>query len=554
MSAPVKRFQIALSFPGEHRDFVRQVADVLAGTVGTERILYDKYYEAEMARRDLDTYLQRLYYEESELVVVFLCAEYERKEWCRLEWRAVRNILWKRDNADVMLLRFDQTEIPGLFPSDGYVEISDRAPADVAGLILDRLALRRSKAGRVHFVSSEYLPHVLGGLGTYVVKLTTALAAHMDVKVLLPSSDTRYQTLRPEVELAPLADIDASYDDPISWLHFGNAVAAKLSRAGGSDRPEILHCHDWVTGLAGVKARWKLEVPLVFHLHCPNRTPLCASIENLVMVCADLVTVSSEAMAEELMARHLPIRRVEVVENGVDTNEFYPCEDWPADDGYILFVGRLVEQKGVDFLLRAFRHLKPQVPDLRLKIVGDGQFRSLLERLSKNLMIAEQVDFLGWQTGPELLDLYQKAQVVAVPSIYEPFGITALEGMACRRPVVASRVGGLKEIIEHEVSGLLAEPKDPLSLAQWLMTLATQPALREGLGTKGLERARGYSWTKIGERFTELYRSLPRTSLDLQVPAAARDYRRRIEAEAVRLSPALGQRSNTLLARLFDWM
>jgi eukaryotic-like serine/threonine-protein kinase len=137
-SSQAKRFHVALSFPGEHRAFVRLVAEALAAALGRERVLYDDYYTAEFARPDLDTYLQRLYREESELVVVFLCAEYEKKDWCRLEWRAVRDLIKVREAASVMPMRFDDTAIPGLFGGDGYVWLPGRAADEVAGLILER--------------------------------------------------------------------------------------------------------------------------------------------------------------------------------------------------------------------------------------------------------------------------------------------------------------------------------------------------------------------------------------------------------------------------------
>lgn len=136
-----RRFRIALSFPGEHRPFVEQVAEHLASAVGRERVLYDRFYEAELARPDLDTYLQRLYRDESELIAVFLCADYERKEWCGLEWRAVRDLIKRRQTASVMPLRFDNTEIPGLFSIDGYIWIDNRSPEDIAERIIERWQL-----------------------------------------------------------------------------------------------------------------------------------------------------------------------------------------------------------------------------------------------------------------------------------------------------------------------------------------------------------------------------------------------------------------------------
>lgn len=138
---PTRRFRIALSYPGERRPFIEQVAERLSTAVGRERVLYDKYYEAEFARFDLDTYLQGLYHDESELIAVFLCADYERKEWCGLEWRAVRDLIKQRQASSVMPLRFDDTKIPGLFSTDGYLWIGGRSPEDIADRILERWRL-----------------------------------------------------------------------------------------------------------------------------------------------------------------------------------------------------------------------------------------------------------------------------------------------------------------------------------------------------------------------------------------------------------------------------
>lgn len=137
-AGPQKRFSIALTFPGERRKFVRQVALHISGHVGRERVLYDEFYEAEFARPDLDTHLQSLYHHEAELIAVLLCVEYERKEWCGLEWRVVRELIKQRQAPKIMLLRFDDTDIPGLFSIDGSVWIEDRTPQQVGDLILER--------------------------------------------------------------------------------------------------------------------------------------------------------------------------------------------------------------------------------------------------------------------------------------------------------------------------------------------------------------------------------------------------------------------------------
>lgn len=137
--ANAQRFRVALSFPGEYRAFIAGVAACLARDVGKERVFYDAYYEFELARPDLDTYLQAIYHDQSELIVIFLCADYVHKEWCGLEWRAIRDLLKKKQAAMIMQIRFDDTYIPGLFSIDGYVKVGERSPDEIAALIVQRL-------------------------------------------------------------------------------------------------------------------------------------------------------------------------------------------------------------------------------------------------------------------------------------------------------------------------------------------------------------------------------------------------------------------------------
>ena len=141
-TTPARRFRVALSFPGEHRSFVKQVAEHLSDAVGREQVLYDKFYEAEFARIDLDVYLPRLYREQSELIVIFLCPEYPTKRWCQLELRHIRQLIATIDAGRIMLLSFgwpgDLSEL-GILPGDGYVNIADRPASEIAGLILQRL-------------------------------------------------------------------------------------------------------------------------------------------------------------------------------------------------------------------------------------------------------------------------------------------------------------------------------------------------------------------------------------------------------------------------------
>ncbi|PTQ78443.1 TIR domain-containing protein [Nitrosomonas oligotropha] len=158
-----KRFQVALSFPGEYRNYVSQVAEVLAKSLGKDKVFYDQWYTAELAQPDLDVLLQSFYHDRSGLVVPFLCADYERKEWCGLEWRAIRDLIKRRQSKDIMPMRFDNAEIPGFYSIDGYVDLNDLAPQRAAELILQRLQLNQVAISKPAIkIFSDRLPTVKG--------------------------------------------------------------------------------------------------------------------------------------------------------------------------------------------------------------------------------------------------------------------------------------------------------------------------------------------------------------------------------------------------------
>ena len=136
-----KRFSVALSFPGEHRDYVEDVAKSLSRTLTRDKVFYDKYYEAELARPNLDIYLQDIYHNQTELVVVMLCKEYDEKEWCGLEFRAIRNLIKERKDDEVMFVRVAQGDVKGVFGIDGYVDAEGRPAKDIAKVIHERLEL-----------------------------------------------------------------------------------------------------------------------------------------------------------------------------------------------------------------------------------------------------------------------------------------------------------------------------------------------------------------------------------------------------------------------------
>jgi 1,4-alpha-glucan branching enzyme len=410
----------------------------------------------------------------------------------------------------------------------------------------------RGASLRACFISPEYPPRMFGGLGSHVEQLSAALGQHIDLDVVLPSHQPGYSDPpHSHTRLFPLMHSDPSYCLTTSWLDFALEVAGKIDSmimAGASF--DVIHCHDWVTVLAGVRCRWRHNIPLVFHLHLPIPSQLEASIENLGLSCADIVTVNSNSVRAGLLKRSREIGfeldRVEVINNGVDLTVFRPREDWPADDGYILYAGHLERHKGPERLLRAFYHVQLKFPDIRLRIVGNGDLWPHLHRLRASLKIPErQVEFIRttqWLTRQEMAHHFQGASVVVVPSLYEAFGMVAIEALACQRPVVVSNTGGLAEIVKHNVNGFLAESRDEVDLAQWIMILLADSGLRHRLGVAGRRQLHGeYTWPNIARQFMALYRDLqqPRTR---DIPWQAYEFKARIEELA-----------GTGYADLFDW-
>ena len=151
--AEPNRFRVALSFPGEHRSRVEKIAEALAGTLGREKVLYDQWYAAEFNRPNLGTYLSKLYHDESDLIVFFVSREFERMEWTGLEWRVALDLIKRKQDRRLMILRLDDADIPGLYSADGYFDIWAMTDAEVAAAILNRLGEPTAPGGHRAFTA-----------------------------------------------------------------------------------------------------------------------------------------------------------------------------------------------------------------------------------------------------------------------------------------------------------------------------------------------------------------------------------------------------------------
>jgi glycosyltransferase involved in cell wall biosynthesis len=229
---------------------------------------------------------------------------------------------------------------------------------------------------------------------------------------------------------------------------------------------------------------------------------------------AGALTAITEDCRQHALRAGAPDKSIHLVFNGTDLRRFSPAPGGkPVDPRYgplMIFACRqLFPRKGIRFLIEAAAMLRPRFPELRVVVAGDGFERPELIKLAESLGIAEQVTFLGWVPNSELPPYYRAAAISVIPSLEEGFGIPAAEAMGCETPVVASDAGGLPEVVEHGVTGLVVPRGDSAALAEAMGALLADPARRAAMGRAGRERSlRLFDWDRTAEQFEQIYASV----------------------------------------------
>ena len=232
-----------------------------------------------------------------------------------------------------------------------------------------------------------------------------------------------------------------------------------------------------------------------------------------VIHASDAVILPSDAYRQKFAAAFPRVRdRTRFIHNGIDPDVFAASvaggQERRAADPYLLCVAELQEYKAIDVLLRAAQPLLAGDPRLTLVLAGDGPLRDELEELSYALGIDRQTKFLGTQGAAQVVRLLQGCSVMVLPSRMEPFGIALLEAMACRAPVVATRVGGITEVIEHGISGILVEPESPEALTAAVQCVLADRALRERIAENGHARVmERFCATHTGSAYEQVFAS-----------------------------------------------
>lgn len=315
---------------------------------------------------------------------------------------------------------------------------------------------------------------------------------------------------------------------------------------------DVIHANFFMSGWAGLALRQRHRVPLVTSFHAlglVRREHLGAddtfpeeriAIERMLAQQSDrVIAVCPQDEADLMRLYGAPPDRMTNVPCGVDVAALRPGDrrqarerlGLPADAFIVLQLGRLVPRKGIDNVLRALARL-PDAEGLapaRLVVVGGGSAEpdehvtpeiGQLRRLAAELGVGERVQFAGRAAREQLRDWYVAADVFVTTPWYEPFGIAALEAMACGTPVIGSAVGGVQYTVQHGITGLLVPPRDPDALAARLDELRRRPAMGVAMGRAGVRRVRThFSWDEVAQRLVRVYERVRRTRATvLQTP------------------------------------
>ncbi len=374
-------------------------------------------------------------------------------------------------------------------------------------------------------LTREYPPHIYGGAGVVVGQLARALSHLMAVEVRCfgersPAEATGEIALR---GYTPWERVGPGRDGP-RYAPALETLSIALAMARDPVDADVAHAHTWYADMAGLWIRTVHRIPLCVTLHSmePLRPwkadqlgsgyLLSSWIEKTSVEAADRVIAVSRQMREDILAHfRVAPERVVVIHNGIDPNQFRRTEarDVLARRGvrepYVLFVGRITDQKGIFHLLEAAPKLPPGVQVVLCASAPDTP--EIEARLKRALPEHPNVVWIGEMVPvEEVVQLYSHAAVFVCPSVYEPFGLINLEAMACETPVVASAVGGILEVVEDGKTGVLVEPGSPDALVAAIRALLEDPARGRAMGRAGRHRVEAhFSWVSVAKRTRDDY-------------------------------------------------
>ena len=385
---------------------------------------------------------------------------------------------------------------------------------------------------RILMFSWEYPPHVVGGLGQHVAELLPPLGELPDVELTLVTP--RWSGGEPE-EKVGRATIHRVDPPSIEGDFYTGAWQTNLRLEQYAHRLweetgpfDLIHVHDWLVAFVGAAFKRSYRIPLVATMHATERgrgrgflgsdqSRAIHHVEWWLAFEAWRVIACSEYMRNEVAEFfECPLEKIDVIPNGVETARFDALEGkdfghfrnmYALPSEQIIFsVGRVVFEKGLHVLVRSMPSVLAQLSTVKAVVAGKGPELDSLRSLAWSLGVGEKVLFTGFITDDDRDRLFKIADCAVFPSLYEPFGIVALEAMAAKCPVVVSEVGGLKDVVQHGETGITVYPDDPESLA-WGILHTLQFPEWSALRVENAYRTVGeqYNWRRIAQMTAAVY-------------------------------------------------
>ena len=389
---------------------------------------------------------------------------------------------------------------------------------------------------RVLMLSWEYPPNVVGGLGKHVAELVPALLRRgAEIHIVTPKTSEKGSETQGNLHVHR---VDRPWGTPASFYEqawqtntcLESACDAVIAEHGPFD---VLHNHDWLTTFAATAVKHRHKLPLVATIHATERgrgrgflhgeqSERINDAEWSLAYDAWRVIVCTEYMRQEVHDFFdTPQDKIDVIPNGVDPSPFRKLDgvDLTAFrsrfalpyERIVFAVGRIVYEKGVETLVRCAPEVLRQVPDAKFLIAGKGPELEHLRQVVAGLGIESKVRLLGFISDEDRNKLYRVADCAAFPSLYEPFGIVALEAMAARVPVVVSKVGGLQEVVQHAETGITVYPDNPGSCAWGIVHTLQHPEWAQQRVENAYRKVETvYSWDTIAKQTMGVYRQVVR--------------------------------------------
>jgi glycogen(starch) synthase len=391
---------------------------------------------------------------------------------------------------------------------------------------------------RALILSWEYPPLIEGGLARHVRKLSEQLVAR-DVEVHVLTRGQEESPAEEELEGVVVHRVreprrPRDLGKFVTWIEHMNAdmLAAGVELGDRFDF-DLVHGHDWLVAVAGDHLAKRFRCPLVMTIHATeygrhqgwvedHPQSHIHGVERWIANRADRVITCSHYMRGHVADIFgLEESRISVIPNGIDPLDLQPVDDLATlrakfaapDERLLLLVGRLVYEKGFQLALEALPGVIERAGDVRFLVAGSGTHEAELRAQAVELGLMEHGTFLGWIGDDVLHSLYRIADLCVVPSIYEPFGLVALEAMASGCPCIVADTGGLREVVPNDDVGLRFRARDPQSLATMVERVLVDGALRDRLVAEASEHVLRFDWADVARQTAGVYSELGRAAV-----------------------------------------